>query len=359
MIKLEYSKIQNCELKYLQELNLLNENFTYTKEYEKLNRAWNTFRRSNPQLNFLPKKIRKIIIAPYSMLANYFMRFDKFINRNYPLDDYKDKKNPKYIELKEKKKEFLESLLKIFNYDIYVKKENIIKGEIGPFEDEIANFFKKYSNDLNIFSCYYCDSAIIGSYDDKKHRTFDIDHFFPKAGYPVFALSLYNFVPSCQVCNSRIKNQKFIGFYYLKNIQDWKKVLKNNLSPVSNFYDFNQNVQIQVQPIYKDGSNISCYGQNFSNNYDLYKISFDCNYPYNYVEQAFRLEKRYNMTAIKKQALYLEDLKLKYPEERILQIVEILNQNNENVTYEEIEEAIFHKKNRNKILNKLFDDILK
>lgn len=359
MIKIDYSKIENCELQYLKELNLVNEKLLYTKNYEKLNKAWNSFRENHSELNFLPKRIKKIIIAPYSKLTNYFIRFDKLINQKYPLDTFKDKKDSKYQDLKEEKKVFLESILKIFNYDIFVKKENLEKGEIGSFDDEIAKFFKKYSNELNLFSCYYCDSAIIGSYDEKEQRTFDLDHFFPKAEYPIFALSLYNFVPSCQVCNSRIKNQQFVGFYNLKNIKNWKKILKNNLSPISRFYSFNQNVQIQVQPVYKEGRNTSCYGQNFTNNSDLYKISFDCNYPYNYIEQAFRLEKRYNMTAIKKQALYLEDLKLKYPEERILQIVEILNHNNENVTYEEIEEAIFHKKNRNKILNKLFDDILK
>ena len=35
-----------------------------------------------------------------------------------------------------------------------------------------------------------------------------MDHFYPKSLYPFLALSLYNFIPSCQICNSRFKGNK-------------------------------------------------------------------------------------------------------------------------------------------------------
>lgn len=35
-----------------------------------------------------------------------------------------------------------------------------------------------------------------------------MDHFYPKTEYPFLALSLYNFIPSCQICNSRFKLDK-------------------------------------------------------------------------------------------------------------------------------------------------------
>lgn len=38
-------------------------------------------------------------------------------------------------------------------------------------------------------------------------RQFDIDHFLPKGKCPPVALSLFNFVPSCPVCNERIKRE--------------------------------------------------------------------------------------------------------------------------------------------------------
>lgn len=66
---------------------------------------------------------------------------------------------------------------------------------------------------LEIRSCYYCEMAYVNTYTliDKdngnlvERRQFDLDHFLPKGKCPCVGLSLYNFVPSCQVCNSRIK----------------------------------------------------------------------------------------------------------------------------------------------------------
>lgn len=64
---------------------------------------------------------------------------------------------------------------------------------------------------LGIKCCPYCNRQYITSwYDDKKsvHSTADLDHFYQKSTYPLFALSLFNFVPSCQICNSRMKGSK-------------------------------------------------------------------------------------------------------------------------------------------------------
>ena len=60
---------------------------------------------------------------------------------------------------------------------------------------------------LGIQVCPYCNRQYITSWcNGKKTRTTaDIDHFYPKETYPLLALSLYNFIPSCQICNSRMK----------------------------------------------------------------------------------------------------------------------------------------------------------
>lgn len=62
----------------------------------------------------------------------------------------------------------------------------------------------------NISVCPYCQRNYITSYIDdiEEKTTADLDHFFPKSTYPYLALSLYNFVPSCQICNSRMKLAK-------------------------------------------------------------------------------------------------------------------------------------------------------
>lgn len=66
---------------------------------------------------------------------------------------------------------------------------------------------------LNIPVCPFCNRQYITSWEDmkkEKKSTADLDHFFPKSEYPLFALSLFNFVPSCQVCNSRMKLDHFM-----------------------------------------------------------------------------------------------------------------------------------------------------
>ena len=58
---------------------------------------------------------------------------------------------------------------------------------------------------IGIRTCPYCNRNYITSYGKGKKSTADLDHFYQKKQYPLFALSLFNFIPSCQICNSRMK----------------------------------------------------------------------------------------------------------------------------------------------------------
>lgn len=63
---------------------------------------------------------------------------------------------------------------------------------------------------MDVPVCPYCNMNYILSYDrDRKLcTTADLDHFYVKSKHPEYALCLYNMVPSCQVCNSRLKHTK-------------------------------------------------------------------------------------------------------------------------------------------------------
>ena len=63
---------------------------------------------------------------------------------------------------------------------------------------------------IGIEICPYCQRNYISSYEENNDEktTADLDHFYPKSLYPFLALSLYNFIPSCQICNSRFKGNK-------------------------------------------------------------------------------------------------------------------------------------------------------
>ena len=60
---------------------------------------------------------------------------------------------------------------------------------------------------IKLRTCPYCNRNYITRYGiNGSKSTADLDHFYQKEQYPLFALSLFNFVPSCPVCNSRMKN---------------------------------------------------------------------------------------------------------------------------------------------------------
>ncbi|MFI5142286.1 MAG: hypothetical protein ACHQII_08015, partial [Bacteroidia bacterium] len=62
---------------------------------------------------------------------------------------------------------------------------------------------------LNINTCLYCNrqyTFTIESHPTKITRP-QFDHFFPKDSHPILALSFYNLIPSCSICNgSAIKS---------------------------------------------------------------------------------------------------------------------------------------------------------
>jgi hypothetical protein len=93
---------------------------------------------------------------------------------------------------KNKNKSSLPKLKYVFNYD--------------KFQSEITKFFM---DNFNFRTCFYCNKDFITNFEaDKKVSTFQLDHFFDKATYPYLALSFYNLIPSCYVCNAKVKGSE-------------------------------------------------------------------------------------------------------------------------------------------------------
>lgn len=63
---------------------------------------------------------------------------------------------------------------------------------------------------LNIDVCPYCNKNYTYTIVNKTHQYTrpDFDHFLAKEKYPYFAMSFYNLIPSCQVCNRTLKLRK-------------------------------------------------------------------------------------------------------------------------------------------------------
>lgn len=117
---------------------------------------------------------------------------------------------------KKKQKIFNNNLKMVFNYKKFSESE----------AKEKWNRHKLLSY-MGIRTCCYCNRQYIthyfvkDSYRNSPHITYkttaDLDHFYPQDQYPFLALSLYNFVPSCQICNSRFKLAKINDIVYPYN----------------------------------------------------------------------------------------------------------------------------------------------
>ena len=72
------------------------------------------------------------------------------------------------------------------------------------------NYNQVWFDKLNLRTCPYCNRNWITKSLDKDNTSFklyfDIDHFWPKSKYPWFAASFSNLIPSCVICNQRIKH---------------------------------------------------------------------------------------------------------------------------------------------------------
>ncbi|RPF55259.1 hypothetical protein [Aquisalibacillus elongatus] len=66
-----------------------------------------------------------------------------------------------------------------------------------------------FQQELDITVCPYCNTQYIFNLEYNTGRTrATFDHFFDKTRYPFLAISIYNLVPCCKVCNSDFKGRK-------------------------------------------------------------------------------------------------------------------------------------------------------
>ena len=111
----------------------------------------------------------------------------------------------------------------------------------NKYDSKISAFFKRHADELKIYTCHYCDMAYINVYTENgkgvAKSQFDIDHFLPKGKCPPVALSLFNFVPSCPVCNERIKREGLPNV----NLNDLKF-----LSPSSFAFDLSKRIKVKL-----------------------------------------------------------------------------------------------------------------
>ena len=226
----------------------------------------------------------------------------------------------------------------LFKYDEYYQSH------------KIAPFFREHAEELKLHTCHYCNMAYINTFDyvddsggSKKRKShFDLDHVLEKADYPILAFSLFNLVPSCPICNERMKRDKAMA--------KSQRLLKK-FSPTSGAFHFDSNISLELMPV---GGAVK---RPFLKNRDTYELDFDCHLDKSYQKyiKLFRLKERYNYH--KAEALRLKDLKMRYPATNVSNIAGILG-----LTFDEVNEDIFglrFAKEEHRCFEKLKRDMLK
>ncbi|MRX46561.1 hypothetical protein [Pedobacter puniceum] len=112
----------------------------------------------------------------------------------------------------------------VFNYDVFIKK---VKTRYHAY---------KLADSLDVRTCTYCNrnytNTVIRSNGDKLTRP-QFDHYFDKATHPVIAISFYNLIPSCSICNSSIKGT------HKMNLADYMHpYIDNNLNDIRFTYKY-------------------------------------------------------------------------------------------------------------------------
>lgn len=69
------------------------------------------------------------------------------------------------------------------------------------------NISYKIAELIGVNTCIYCNRQYIFTVQDTSNKITrpEFDHYLPKSDYPFLALSLYNLIPSCHICNSNCK----------------------------------------------------------------------------------------------------------------------------------------------------------
>ena len=113
------------------------------------------------------EKVEELLKADKNKLKDYINRFGSF--------------NMKGSKDKDLATELLE---KVFRYDTFSKRAVAVD----------------ILTEMGVSVCPYCNRQYTFTSKSGKVRA-QLDHYYPKTLYPYLALSLYNMVPSCGICN--------------------------------------------------------------------------------------------------------------------------------------------------------------
>lgn len=132
---------------------------------------------------FLEEKLDDILIGnPYQIQA-----ITEKIDKDFKYESSRAKASSSKLS---------KSLVRVFNYDEFSKK--------GGYSGWNAYWL---AQELSVDTCPYCNRLYTHTVTNESQGISrpQFDHFIDKSTYPYLAVSFYNLVPSCAVCNTTLK----------------------------------------------------------------------------------------------------------------------------------------------------------
>ena len=169
--------------------------------------------------------------------------------------------------------------------------------DYSDWSDMKNNWRRKLLAATGIVICPYCDRQYISYYSDEK-TTAELDHFYPKDDYPLFSLSLFNFIPACHICNALFKLKKRLYVYpyrsgFDKDVHFEIKPFEQNEREGNFFVDFvlgeyEDDIKIE-QVVDKDSSS----KESFEEDIKTLKLNEVYNVHQDYVKTLFDIRRLY------------------------------------------------------------------
>lgn len=332
------------KVEYPHDIKSLKKEYLSIFDLKKINKKWEEARNSCVFLEtFFPKKIQKLLLADFNHLLKYYLRFknrsvadisDAQIKTLREIFNYADSYQPIIAD-------FFATNSCLFNLSVchycetaYINNYVILESDednlyylnnasfeelrkkLGIKDLSITKIIRerpiKSIEDLDNFgsreNLWHTPNKVRKLFPKSRRKTqFDIDHVLDKGTCPLVALSLFNLVPSCQICNQRLKKS-----YSLGDIKTGIPI--EHLSPTSPKFDFENNVEIRLIPQKKDDGTFPnpAFAVYESKHYDL---KFFSNEDYEHLISLFHLNERYQFH--KAEGLYWIQIKSRYPDSAI------------------------------------------
>lgn len=143
-------------------------------------------------------KLKKILVSKPSDL---YSNINEYKTRLFLNNEYDRAIKAKSVKNKTQQQKDLvakyQSIFDVFDYDKFIVKDRDVSYTIAQI--------------IGQNTCVYCNRHYIFTVDDENNNHItrpEFDHYLLKSKYPFYALSLYNLIPSCHICNSNCKGTK-------------------------------------------------------------------------------------------------------------------------------------------------------